>query len=149
MAAPGQHVELEPRRVGKLHEKDPVAGNARDAGRIVAERQGVEAVENQAEMRMLGQLDDAPGMAVGVDARTPCQRFVPDRDPAPGGTLGQCMELRGGAGVVVDRLRRRVRAHQHHARPQLLHDVELAFGAVEVAAELVVAHALEIAEGLV
>ena len=31
--------------------------------RIVAERQGVEAVDDQAEMRMVGRLDELPGLA--------------------------------------------------------------------------------------
>ena len=86
---PLQHVHDQQRRIGQLHEEQLVARNARDAGRIVAQRQRVKAVEDQAEVRMIGALDDRPRLTVAVDRPSPGQRLVADAQVAPCRTLGQ------------------------------------------------------------
>ena len=63
-----------------------------------------------------------------------------------GRPLGELVQLGRGAGVVIDRKRRHVRADQQHRRTQRLHHIELALGAIEVAPELCVVDAFELAE---
>jgi hypothetical protein len=95
MAAPRQHVHLQQRRVGQLDEEDPVAGNLGDTGGIVVERQGVKAVHDQAERRMVCPLDDVPGVFPSVDVPAPSQRLVPDAKAAPGGALRHFGQIGG------------------------------------------------------
>ena len=103
VAAPLQDVHRHPRRVGELEEEELLAGIVRDPGRIRAAREDVEAVQADAERRMVGALDDPPGVLVVVDVAAPRQRLVGDPQPARGGPLGQLAQLRGGQRVVVDR----------------------------------------------
>jgi hypothetical protein len=78
MAAPLQHVHREPRRVRHLEKKYLVAGNLRNRGGIVAERQNMEAVDDHAQVRMVGLRDDRPRVLVVADVPSPGQRFIAD-----------------------------------------------------------------------
>ena len=69
--------------------------------------------------------------AVEVDVAAPGERLVADAQVAPGGALGERVQLRRRALGVVERVRRGVRADQHQRRAERLHQVELALGAVE------------------
>jgi hypothetical protein len=109
----------------------------------------VEAVENQTDVRVIGLLDDLPRLAVPVHMPAPGQGFEADAQVTPGGALGQLAQLRGGPLRIAERQWRRVGAHQHQRRAQLLHQIELALGTIEAAPEWNVRHALEIAERLV
>jgi hypothetical protein len=120
-----------------LDEEDFPAGDVGEAGGVVVEGEGVEAVDDEAESRVVGGLDDAPGLAPGVGIPAPRERFVADAKAAGGGAGGVWQA--GGLDVAAD---------QDEVGTEGLHDVELAFGAVEVAAALRVGHRLEIAEGL-
>ena len=124
-------------------------GTSRDAGGIIAECQGVEAVDDQAERGVRGLLDDAPGVAPKPDVAPPGERLEADAQAAAMRALRHLGEVGGGAGVIVDRIGLGVAADQHHLGAQLLHDVELAFRAVHVAGTLRLRHRLEVAERLV
>ena len=67
------------------------------------QRQRVEAVEDQAEMRMVGALDDRPRLPEQVDVAPPGQRLEADAQVAPRGALGELVELRGGALLLGQR----------------------------------------------
>ena len=84
-------------------------------------------------LRMVGLLDDPPGMAEGIDVAAPGERLVADAHAAPRRPLGQRVEIGGGARIVVDRVGRRHSSTPASGRAELLHDVELALGAVEIA----------------
>ncbi len=149
MPAPRQQVHGEPRRIRDLDEGDALARHVGDRRRVAAERQRMEAVEHQAEMRVRRLRDQPPGMLPRADPGAPGERLVADAQAPACRALGERVELGGGARVVVDRLRPHVRAHQHQRRVEVAHHVELALGALEVARELFVADALEVAERLV
>ena len=149
VAGPLDDRHLEQRRIGHLQEKDPVAGDVGNACRIVAQRQCVEAVEDQAQVGVIGLLHDGPGLPVQVDMAPPGQRLVADLQPAACRALGQFPKLCGAAGRIVEGLRRGVGTAQHQRATQCLHHVELAFGALQAALEQRLRHALEVPEGLV
>ena len=98
---------------------------------------------------MIRLADDLPRVLVMVDARRPRERLVADANVAPGSVLRQLVQLRGGPRIVVDRVRRNAGTHEHHRRSERVHDVELALGAIEIAPELLVGHAFDLAERLV
>ncbi|MNE21258.1 hypothetical protein D3C80_1144110 [compost metagenome] len=148
MPAPLQHVHGQQRRVGHLHEEDLVAGNLGDGARVALERQGVEAVEQHAQVGVVGGAHDVPHLLPGVDVATPGQRLVADAQVAGAGALGQQVQVVDEDLPVAQGVGGDVAAHQHQVGAQLLHQVELALGAVEVALQAVAAHALEIAERL-
>ncbi len=149
MARPLQHVHHEQRRIGELHEEDLVAGNLGDAGRIVLERERMEAVEHQPQMRMIGALDDRPCLAEEIGVPAPRERLEADAQVSLGGALGERVELLGRAFLVGQRVGPRVRAHEHELRAQRLHHVELALGALEAALEHRVRRPFEVAKRLV
>ena len=73
------HVHGQPRRIGQLQMEDLVAGDHPDAGRVVAPREHVEAVQAQAERGMTGAPHDPPRVRKSVHEATPSQGLV--RDP--------------------------------------------------------------------
>ena len=93
------------RRVGELEEEDLLGRDRADARRVAAAREDVEGVQADAERRVVGRLDDPPRVVVvaarGGPTRAPRRR---SRSPRAGGALGQLVQLRGGEGVVVDRV---------------------------------------------
>ena len=136
------------RRVGELDEEHAVARQLRDAGRIVADRERVEAVERQAERRVIRGLHDAPRVRPTVDVPAPGERLVADPQASGGGALGHRAQVGRGARIIVDGGGLHVAAHQHQIGAECGHRVELAFRAIEVARALRVGHRLEVAEGL-
>ncbi|MNZ60154.1 hypothetical protein D3C78_782160 [compost metagenome] len=148
MPAPLQHIHGQQRRVGHLHEEDLVAGDIGEAGRIALDRQGMEAVEQHAQCRMIGLADDVPHLLPGVHMTAPGKRLVADTQPAITGALGQLAEVVDEDLLVAQRIRHHVAADQHQVGAKLLHQVELPFGAVEVLLQAIPAAALEIAERL-
>ncbi len=149
MARPLQDVHRQDRRVGHLQEEDLLARDRRDRRGIVAERQRVEAVEDQPQVRVVRPFDDRPGLPVAADVAAPGQRLVADAQVAPRRPFRELVKLRGAPLRVVEALRRGVRADQHRRGAERLHDVELALGPIEVAGVIGVGHAFEIAKRLV
>ncbi|MDH6593918.1 hypothetical protein M2165_003807 [Variovorax sp. TBS-050B] len=109
----------------------------------------MEAVEDQPERGMIGLAHDLPGLAVTRSEATPGQRLEAHAQPPARGALGEFVQLRGRQRRVVDGERRGVRAAQHQRRAHRRHQIELALGAIQAAAELRLGHRLEVAERLV
>ena len=149
VAGPLQHVQRHERRIGHLHEENAVARNASDGRRVVAQREGVEAVQDQAQVRVVGPPDDVPGLAEARGVSAPGQRLIAHAQVAAGGALGQRVQLGGGQVWIVGGVRQGVGAAQHQGRAQFLHQVELALGALQGAGESDVGQAFHVAQGLV
>jgi hypothetical protein len=64
----------------------------------------VEAVQAGAEVRVAGQLNDAPGVQILVHVPAPGQCLVGDPDAVAGRELGEGMKVSGGQVVIVGRL---------------------------------------------
>ena len=149
VARPLQDVHDEQRRVGELQEEDLVARDLRNPGGVVLERQRVEAVEDHTEVRVVGALDDRPGLPEQVGLASPRERLEADAQVALRRALGQRMELLGGALFFREHVGLGIRAHQHELRADGMHYVELALGPLEVALEHRVGRALEVAKRLI
>ena len=104
--------------------------------------------EHQADGRMVGAPHRLPGVAVVVDVAAPGQRLEGDAQAAPGGALAQLAQVGGGAVDAAQRFGRHVAADHQEIGAQLLHDVELALGAIHGALAPSRRHALEVAERL-
>ena len=121
------------RRVGELQEEDLLARDRVDRGQVGAAGEDVERVQAGAERGVVGGLDDPPRVVVLADVPAPGQRLVGDLQAALVGAVGERVQLLGGELVVVDRVRRDVRADQDRVHAELLHHVELGLGAAQVA----------------
>jgi hypothetical protein len=148
VAAPFEHVHRELRRIGDLHEGDPLAGDGGDRVRTIVERQRVEAVEREAEVRAVHRVHELPRVAVAFHDAAPRERLVRGDHAGRARGLGERAELVDQQRVVRDRVGRHVAAYQDAVGAERVHHVELAADAVEVARELRRAHALEVAKGL-
>ena len=146
--APRQIVHLQQRRVGQLHQEDAVAGNGADGAEIGAARQDMEGIEHQSDGGMVGAPHRLPGVAVVVDVAAPGQRLEGDAQAAAGGPLAQLAQVGSGAVDAAQRFGRHVAADHQEIGAELLHDVELALGAIHRALATSGRHALEVAERL-
>ena len=145
VAAPLQDVHPQVGRIRELQEEDLLAGDRVDRVQRGAAAEDVEGVQARAERRVIGGGDDPPGVVVLAHVPAPGERLVRDLQAARVGALGELVQVRGGERVVVDRVRRDVRAHEHGRRAERLHHVELGLGATEVRLR----HGLEVAERLI
>ncbi len=136
------------RRVGELDDEDAVAGDGADRLDIDPPGQGVEGVEDQPDVRMVGAPDDLPGVAMVADVPAPGERLVADAQATFRRQLAELLEIVGGPVDAAECGRRDVGADQHEVGAQLAHQVELALGPVEGARTLRLRHSLEIAERL-
>ena len=124
------------------------AGIARIEFGVELPREGVEAVEDQADRGVVGAADDLPGVAMVVDVPAPGQRLEADANAAGGGPLPELAQVGGGAVDAAERNGGGVRANEDQVGSELAHQVELALGAVEGAGALGLGHSLEVAERL-
>ena len=97
---------------------------------------------------MVALPDDLPDLLPGVDVATPGQRLIADAQVARAGPLGEQAQVVDEDLPVAEGVAGDVAAHQHQVGAQLLHQVELALGAVEVALQTVAAATLEVAKRL-
>ena len=148
MARPVQQVHVDRRRIGQLDEKDLVARNRPDRGRVDLARQRVETVQDQADIRVIGAAHHLPGIAVVVDEAAPAQRLEPHANAVAGGQVAKVAEILRHAVDAADGRRMHGRTDQHQVGAQLVHQLELAFGAGEGAAAMRFGQAFEVAEGL-
>lgn len=108
----------------------------------------MEAVEDQPEVRLVGPPHQVPGLLPGVHLAPPGQRLVADAQAADGGALGQLPEVIGQQRRFAEGIGSDVAAHQHQVGAEFLHQVELAFGALQISPQAFPAAALEVAERL-
>src|SRR5205814_3802212 len=87
MPAPGERVTGHPRRVRELREEQLLGRKRSDAGKIVGQRQGMKAVDDQAEGGMHRLAHDAPRLRPAANVTAPRQRLVTDPQAAAGGAL--------------------------------------------------------------
>ena len=113
-----------------------------------AQREDVEAVEDDADGRVVGAAHDLPRVAVVADMPAPRQRLETDADARLGGEIAQLPQVGGGAVDAALGQRRDVRADQEALRAEPPGEVQLAPGAVEVPAPVRLGHPLEVAHGL-
>src|SRR5262249_4324891 len=66
-----QRVHAKARRVRKLHEAEPLAGNVRGRRPVVGQRERMKAGDDQSKVRMLSLLDYAPCFVEGPNMRSP------------------------------------------------------------------------------
>ena len=94
-------------------------GMARIESDVDPSRQGVEGVEDQPDVGMVGAADDLPGVAMVVDVAAPGQRLVADAQAALRRALAELAEVGGGAVDAAERERRDVGADQHQVGAEL------------------------------
>ena len=145
---PLQQVHVHARRVGELDEGHPVGRDRADrvAGQPAGE--GVPAVEDQADARVVGAAHDLPGVAIVRDVPAPGQRLEADLDAEAFGDLPKLAQVRRRPVDAAERRRRDVRADEDAAGAELVHQLELAPRPLEPARALRLGHALEVAERL-
>src|SRR5262245_35335190 len=97
MPAPVQHIHLEPWRIGKLNEKNSVAGNSAHRREIGLAGERMKGVENETNGRMVRATHHLPGVAVIVNMAPPGQRLEADAQLAFGGALAEFMKIRRAA----------------------------------------------------
>ena len=148
MPAEIEQVHVDARSVGQLDEEDPVAGDRADCLGIDTSRERVEAVDDQANIVMVGAPHDFPGVAMVVDMTAPGKCLVADTDTVSGRALAKLTKIRGGAIDAAEGKRRHVGADEDGIRAKLAHQVELAFSALKCARALRLRHALEIPKRL-
>src|SRR6266700_3284513 len=100
MTTPLQDVELNGRRIGKLHNEDFVSRNRA--------RQRMEAVEDQSDVWMIGAPNHFPGVAMIVDETPPSERFVAHENLALCSPFAERREIIGRSVNAAKRCRRAV-----------------------------------------
>ncbi|MND96784.1 hypothetical protein D3C80_890860 [compost metagenome] len=148
MPAPLQYVHGQDRRVGHLHEENLVPRNLSDCTRVALERQGVEAVQDHAEIRVIGLAHDVPDLLVRIDVAPPGQGFITDAQATLARVLGQQAQVVDQQLLLAQGIGRGVAAHKHQVGAKLLHQVEFTLGALQVARQAVARAALEITKRL-
>ena len=149
MAAPREHVHAQRGRVGELQEEDLVGGDVLDRRGVVAAGQHVETVQADADVRVVGEVGDAPCAPVVVDEPAPCQRLERDLDVVSRGEVAEATQLVGRHLVVVHGRGRHVAAHQDEADAEALRGGERGGGAAQVLGEHLLVDALDVAQRLV
>jgi hypothetical protein len=148
VAAPGEVVHVDLRRVGDLDEEDAVARDRADRAEIGAAREDVKRVEHEPDGGMVGAAHRLPRVAIVVDVAAPGERLEADAQAALRRALAELAQIGRRAVDAAEAVGRDVGADEQQVGAELLHQVELALGAGEGAGALRGRHALEIAEGL-
>ena len=148
VAAPLQHVHRQDRCVSHLYEENLVARDVADRARVALQRQGMETVEDHPEGRVVSLAHQVPDLLVGVDVAAPGQRFVTDTQATLASMFGKQAQVVDQHLFIAQGIGLDVAAHQHQVSTQLLHQVELALGAVQVFLQAVAAAAFEITKRL-
>ncbi|MNQ80301.1 hypothetical protein D3C85_952740 [compost metagenome] len=133
MPAPLQHIHGQDRSIGHLHKENLLARNVRDRPGIALERQGVKAVQQDTKARVVSLAHNVPDLLVAVHMTAPGQCFVADSQTSCSSALGQLAQVIYQNLFIAKAVERNIAAHQHQIGTQLLHQVELALGAFQVA----------------
>ena len=116
MPRPLQQVHRHPRRVGELHEGDPVGRDRADRVDRQPARQDVEAVEDDPEPPVVGTPHHLPGVAVVADVPAPGQRLEADLDAEAVGDLRELAQVGRRPVDAAERQRRDVGADEDRRR---------------------------------
>ncbi|MNH08622.1 hypothetical protein D3C79_680440 [compost metagenome] len=108
----------------------------------------MKTIEDHPKIWMICRLDDIPDLFPGVDMPPPGQRLVTDAQIARPSALGQQAQIVDQHLALTQRVNCDVTAHQHQIGAQLLHQVELALGTIEVARQAITTAAFEVTERL-
>jgi hypothetical protein len=146
--APIEIVHVNQRRVGQLHDEDLVARNRPDRLDVDLAGEGMEGIEDQADVGVIGPPHDLPGVAMIVDVPPPGQRLVADPEARAWRRVRRVREIRSSPVDAAERDRRHIGADQHEIGAEFLHHIELALGAIEGPRALRLRQALEVAERL-
>ncbi len=101
VAAPLEDVHVQVRGVGELEEEQLLGWDDADRGNVGPPREDVEAVQAQAEVRVVGAAHDPPGPVEGRDVAAPREGLVGDAHAVGGGAFGEEVQVLGGQVVVV------------------------------------------------
>src|SRR5829696_1060814 len=112
MAAPGEVVHFEERRVRELHQEDAVLGDRPHRRQVGLARQDMKRVEDEPDRWMVGAAHDLPGVAVVADVAAPGQGLVADAQAAFCRPLAELAEIGAGAVDAAERIRRNIAAHE-------------------------------------
>ncbi len=131
VAAEKEQVHGDARRIGGLHQDDPLRRDLRDVVDGKPPGQQVKAVEDHADMRMIGAAHRFPPLPVVVDVTAPGQGLVADPDAECLGQLTQVVQIGGDPRHVAGRLGRDAAADEEQRRSEPAHELELAPGTLE------------------
>ena len=113
-----EQIHLDRGRVGGLHEDDSIGRDAPDRVDRQPLGQDVEAVQDEADMLMVGARDGLPGLSIVVDVTAPGERLEADHHPEIAGELSQLVQVGGDPRHVVDRFGRDAAADQEERRAE-------------------------------
>ena len=148
MAREGHGVHEDARRIRHLHQRDLVAGDLGHGRDGVLAHEGVERVQHHAQIRSVGAAHDVPGLHPVMHMAAPGEGLETNSEAPARGEIGQLREVGAGALGLAKGVFGDIGADAQELGAQLLHQVELALGAVEIAGAHGLGHALEIAHGL-
>ena len=148
MPAPLQQVHLQHGRIRELHEEDFCRIDFAQAIDGDVAREGMEAIQNEANRRVIHFTDDGPRLPVVGNVAPPGKRLESNPQASRTRPLPELAKVVHNPTAIVARGRRHIGAHQQQRRPKLLHQIELSFGAFEDSAALRFGHPLEVAEWL-
>ena len=94
MARPAEIIQRQHRRIGNLHEADPVTRNGADRRKVRALGENMKAVEDEPDGGMIGTAHDLPAVAIIMDMPPPGERLVTHAQPALRRAFSQRMEIR-------------------------------------------------------
>jgi hypothetical protein len=143
-----QRVHHQSRCVGDLHQRDLLHRNRAHRRDRIAADAGVKTVEHDAQIGPIGRPHDIPGRGPVPDMATPGQRLVADIETVLTRAIRELAEVGGRARGIVGRFVRDVGADAQQRRPEFVHQLELALGALEIARADRSRHRLEIAHRL-
>ena len=148
MAAQEQEIHLDRGRVGGLDQDDAIGRDLGDGVDRKVPGQHVEAVEDQADMLMVGAAHRLPGLAVVVDVAAPGEGLEADLDAELPGEVAELVQVGRNPRHIVDRLGRDAAADQEQRRAEPAHKLELALRALEGLAAQWLGQAFEVTERL-
>src|SRR5690606_17438123 len=103
VAAPVKQGHVDLRRIGQLHDEDPLPRNRADRIDVDPFREAMKAVEDKADIRMVGPPYDLPRIAMVADMLAPGQGFVADAKATPPRPFTKLPEIVSGAIHATER----------------------------------------------
>ncbi len=108
----------------------------------------MKTVEHQAEVIAIGGAHEVPGGGPVLDPASPRERFVADAHAPLAREIAEFRKVSGGALGIIDRVRGNIGAETQQTRAELVHEVELSRGAVEVPRPNGIGHRFEVSQRL-